>query len=61
MWLSTINPLLQRAGSTMVTVGAAHIGGSDGLIALICGEGYRVQRLLDTGTDVDACPAASTP
>lgn len=61
MWLSTINPLLQHPGTTMVTVGAAHIGGSGGLIALICGEGRRVEKLLDTSKEVDACPAASAP
>jgi uncharacterized protein YbaP (TraB family) len=60
-WLSTINPLLQRPGTAMVTVGAAHIGGSAGLIALICGEGYRVEKLLDSGGGLDACPVASTP
>lgn len=61
LWLSTINPLLQRPGATMITVGAAHLAGSNGLIALICGEGYRVERLLDSGGDADACPAASVP
>lgn len=57
LWLSTIDPLLQRPGTAMITVGAAHIGGSRGLIALICGEGHRVERLLDNGRDMDACPA----
>ncbi|MDE2475247.1 MAG: TraB/GumN family protein [Alphaproteobacteria bacterium] len=61
LWLSMIDPLLQRPGTAMITVGAAHIGGSSGLIALICGEGHRVERLLDTGKDVDACPMASAP
>ncbi|HEX5281852.1 MAG TPA: TraB/GumN family protein [Micropepsaceae bacterium] len=62
LWLSTIRPLLQRPGTTMITVGAAHIAGSDGLIALICGEGYRVERLLDSRADSDACPAiAASP
>lgn len=57
LWLSTIDPLLQRPGTAMITVGAAHLGGSDGLIALICGEGHRVEKLLDSGEDRDACPA----
>ncbi len=56
LWLSTINPLLKRPGTAMITVGAAHIGGSGGLIALICAEGYRVEKLLDRGGDMDACP-----
>ena len=58
-WLGTINPLLQRPGATMVTVGAAHIGGKVGLLALICSEGYRVERLLDNGGVADACATAA--
>jgi uncharacterized protein len=61
LWLSTIDPLLQRQGTTMVTVGAAHVAGSNGLIALICGQGYRVEKLLDNGGNMDACPGAATP
>lgn len=61
LWLAMIDPLLQRRGTAMITVGAAHIGGSSGLIALICSEGHRVDRLLDSGMDVDACPVAATP
>ena len=57
LWLSTIDPLLQRPGAAMITVGAAHMGGKDGLIALICGQGYRVERLFESGGDVDACPS----
>ena len=58
-WLGTINPLLQRPGTTMITVGAAHIGGKNGLLALICSEGYRVERLLDKGGVADACHPVS--
>lgn len=61
LWLSAISPLLQRHGTSMITVGAAHIGGSSGLIALICGGGHHVERMLDSGEDVDACPAANVP
>jgi hypothetical protein len=57
LWLSMINPLLKRPGSAMVTVGAAHLGGDTGLIGLICGEGYHVERPLDGGEDADACVA----
>ena len=57
-WLSTIDPLLKRPGTTLITVGAAHIPGNSGLVALICGEGYRVERLLVSG-DLDACTTAT--
>lgn len=59
MWLGTINPLLKRPGATMITVGAAHFGGKDGLLALICNEGYRVERLMDRGGIGDACQQAT--
>ena len=61
MWLGVINPLLQRPGTTMITVGAAHIGGKDGLLALICDEGYRVERLMGRGGIGDACQPATAP
>jgi hypothetical protein len=59
MWLGMINPLLQRSGTTMITVGAAHIGGKNGLLAMICSEGFRVERLLDKGDTADACRTGS--
>jgi hypothetical protein len=58
LWLSPINPLLQHAGSSMITVGAAHLGGTSGLVALLCGEGYNVERVLDNDAGRDACAAA---
>jgi len=57
LWLNTINPMLQRAGTSMITVGAAHVGGKGGLVALICAEGYRVERILDNGGSTNACAA----
>jgi uncharacterized protein YbaP (TraB family) len=54
VWLGTINPLLQRRGTTMITVGAAHMGGKNGLLEMICSEGYRVERLAKGGA-ADAC------
>ena len=33
----------------MMTVGAAHIGGENGLLALLCGEGYEVERVAERG------------
>jgi uncharacterized protein YbaP (TraB family) len=47
-WLGTIRQYLDRpTGTAMITVGAAHIGGEQGLIALLCGEGYEVERVSD--------------
>jgi hypothetical protein len=33
----------------MITVGAALIGGENGLVALLCGEGYEVERVAGRG------------
>ena len=47
-WLDTLKQSLERQnGTTMITVGAAHIGGENGLIALLCGEGYEVERVAE--------------
>ena len=59
LWLTTINPLLQRSGASMITVGAAHVGGKDGLIALICNEGYTVERVLEDGGSTSACAVSA--
>jgi len=55
LWLPVIDAALTQPGSTMVTVGAAHIGGHGGLVALICNQGYKVERLSDGGGETDAC------
>ena len=34
-------------GTAMMTVGAAHIGGENGLLALLCGQGYDVERVAE--------------
>ena len=45
-WIASFKQFLGRDGATaMVTVGAAHIGGSNGLVALLCREGYEVSLL----------------
>jgi uncharacterized protein YbaP (TraB family) len=45
-WLASFKQFLDRdGGTTMATVGAAHIGGSNGLVALLCREGYEVSLL----------------
>jgi uncharacterized protein YbaP (TraB family) len=52
-WLPAIREALGRDKSTtMMTVGVAHIGGRKGLVALLCSEGYKVERV---GTNQDAC------
>lgn len=52
-WLPVLNDVLaQESSTTMITVGVAHIGGRAGLLALLCGEGYKVER---AGTDENAC------
>jgi uncharacterized protein YbaP (TraB family) len=55
-WLPAIKEALARpGGTTMLTVGAAHIGGSHGLIALLCREGYVVEQLRGAETGENAC------
>ena len=50
-WLGPLKQALGRPGGTaMMTVGAAHIGGEKGLLALLCGEGYDVERVAESGT-----------
>jgi uncharacterized protein YbaP (TraB family) len=41
-WMPTIESLFARRGHTFVVVGAAHLVGSDGLIALLKAKGYTV-------------------
>jgi len=59
-WLARIKQLLEAGGIAMVTVGAAHIGGEKGLLALLCGEGYEVERMAsgnaNAGTICNAQP-----
>jgi uncharacterized protein YbaP (TraB family) len=51
--MPAIKESLARGNSTaMMTVGIAHIGGRTGLVALLCSEGYKVERV---GTNEDAC------
>ena len=48
-WLGAVKRVLERPGITMITVGAAHMGGKNGLLALVCGEGYNVERMANMG------------
>lgn len=55
-WLPVIARALARPdGTTMITVGAAHIGGSNGLVALLCRDGYVVEQLREEGSGENAC------
>ena len=55
-WVPTIEDLLQSGKTAMVTVGAAHIGGPKGLIALLCATGREVERVGTNGApDTDSC------
>lgn len=55
-WVPRVAELLQSGKTAMVTVGAAHIGGPKGLISLLCGEGYEVERVGTNGAaDTRAC------
>ncbi len=59
-WLGPLKEALARAESTaMMTVGAAHMGGADGLLALLCGEGYEVERVAENGGAAKVCGAGA--
>src|SRR5262249_4076851 len=52
-WLPTNKEdLARKDGTSMITVVVAHIGGSKGLIALLCHEHYQVERV---GSNASAC------
>jgi len=44
-WLPKIEALFSRPGRAMVVVGAAHLIGSDGLLAMLRSRGYSIQQL----------------
>lgn len=44
-WVARLKPHLESGGTSFVTVGAAHIGGDMGLLALLCAENYDVERI----------------
>lgn len=44
-WLPTLDALLTRKGHAFVVVGAAHLVGPDGLVAMFKAKGYQVEQL----------------
>jgi uncharacterized protein YbaP (TraB family) len=44
-WMPKLEALMNRPGHAFVVVGAAHLVGSDGLIALLQAKGYRVEQM----------------
>lgn len=55
-WAPSVGELLQTGKTAMITVGAAHIGGPKGLIALLCAAGHNVQKVGSNGSaDTDSC------
>ena len=44
-WLPIIEGMFEQEGTEFVLVGAAHLGGEDGLVELLAGKGYEVSRL----------------
>ena len=43
-WLPKLDALMARSGHTMVVVGAAHLVGPDGLLAMLKSKGYKVEQ-----------------
>jgi uncharacterized protein YbaP (TraB family) len=43
-WMPKIEALFARRGKTLVVVGAAHLLGPDGLIAMLKAKGYTVEQ-----------------
>jgi uncharacterized protein YbaP (TraB family) len=44
-WMPKLEALFSRAGRTFVVVGAAHLVGPDGLLAMLKSKGYTVEQL----------------
>ena len=44
-WLPSIDALFARTGRAFVVVGAAHLIGPDGLLAMFRAKGYKVDQL----------------
>jgi len=44
-WMPKLDALLTRQGRALVVVGAAHLVGPDGLLAMLTAKGYRIEQL----------------
>jgi uncharacterized protein YbaP (TraB family) len=44
-WMPKIEALSARPGSAFVVVGAAHLVGPDGLLAMLRARGYRIEQM----------------
>jgi uncharacterized protein len=44
-WLPKIEALFTRSGHALVVVGAAHLVGADGVVAMLKAKGYTVEQL----------------
>jgi uncharacterized protein YbaP (TraB family) len=44
-WIAVLVPMLAKAPRPLIAVGAAHLVGADGLVALLANSGYRVRRI----------------
>jgi uncharacterized protein YbaP (TraB family) len=60
-WLPPIESFLQQLDNTLVVVGAAHLLGNGGLIALLRRRGLVVERVLEEGRLPPAAPAGAGP
>jgi len=52
-WVPQLEEVLERKGSAMVLVGAGHLGGPEGLIALLEGKGHRVRHAAEAEIGVE--------
>ena len=54
-WIQRIEGMLNTPKTHFITVGAAHLSGARSVIEILCGKGWKVERL-QTGYDADAAP-----
>jgi uncharacterized protein len=54
-WIPRIEGMLENQKIYFVTVGAAHLAGHNSVIELLCGKGWKVERL-QTGMEADTAP-----
>ena len=55
-WVPSVAELLGSGKTAMVTVGAAHVGGANGLISLLCAAGHDVERVgINGAPDTESC------